>query len=166
MTCNSTHPEGLWVKKNQLHIHPWVLPRLKLGMLIEWEMLAVVFSFMKFHHYLYGQEFTCHSDHKSHADIHLRHLSDAPARFLLNIQPYDFVIKYGPIMKIPMDDALGRCSPQVKDENEMSPSINSIQTWPKYMYSKSRRQSKETRYSSSSFNRYWKVGLNTAGVYP
>ena len=43
------------------------------------ELLAVVFGCIRFHHYLYGRKFECHSDHKPLEDIHLKHLSDAPA---------------------------------------------------------------------------------------
>ena len=38
---------------------------------IEHEILAVVFGYMRFHHYLYGRELICQSDHKHLEDIHL-----------------------------------------------------------------------------------------------
>ena len=47
---------------------------------IECELLAVVFGCIRFHHSLYARKFECHSDHKPLETIHLRHLSDAPAR--------------------------------------------------------------------------------------
>ena len=47
---------------------------------IEHDLLAVLFGCIKFYHYLYGRKFVCHSDHKPLEDIHLKHLSDAPAR--------------------------------------------------------------------------------------
>ena len=74
---------------------------------------------MRFHHYLYGREFICQSDHKPLEDIHLKHLSDAPPRLqrlLLKIQTYNFVIKYVPGKDIPMADALSRVSPNGKTE--------------------------------------------------
>ena len=44
---------------------------------IERELLAVVFGCIRFHHYLDGRKFICHSDHKPGEDILLKHLSDA-----------------------------------------------------------------------------------------
>ena len=82
-------------------------------------MLAVVFGCIRLHHYLYGREFICQSDHKPLEDIHLKHLSDAPPRLqrlLLKIQPYNFVIKYVPGKDIQMADALSRVSPNEKTE--------------------------------------------------
>ena len=77
---------------------------------------------MKFHHYLYGQEFTCQSGHNPLEVILLKNFSDAPPvlqRLLLKIQSYDFVTKYVPGIRIPMADALSRVSPQEKGENWM-----------------------------------------------
>ena len=76
---------------------------------IECELLAVVFGHIKFHHYLYGRIFVCHSDHKTLEDIHLKHLSDAPARLqrlLLKLQPYNLTIKYIPGKNVAVTDAL------------------------------------------------------------
>ena len=56
---------------------------------IESEVLAVVFGCIRFHHYFYARKFECHSDHKPLEDIHLKHLSAAPARLqrlLLKLQ--------------------------------------------------------------------------------
>ena len=105
---------------------------------IECEMLAVVFGLMRFHHYLYGREFICQSDHKPLMDIHLKHLSDAPPslqRLLLKIQPYNFIIMYVPGKNIPMADALNRVSPNEKTEikgldvtiHELTPQLSRIQ---------------------------------------
>ena len=85
----------------------------------ECEMLAIGFGCMRFHHYLYGREFICQSDHKPLEDIHLKHLSDDPPRLqrlLLMIQPYNFVVKYVPGKDIPMADVLSRLSPNEKTE--------------------------------------------------
>ena len=105
---------------------------------IECEMLGVVFGFMEFHHYFYDMEFICHSDHKPLEDIHLKHLSDAPSRLqrlLLQIQPYNFVIKHDPGKDIMMADALSRVSPNEKTEikgldvtiHELTPQLTRIQ---------------------------------------
>ena len=47
---------------------------------IEREMLAVVWGWIKFHHYIYDRKFICQSDHKPLEDIHLKYLSNAPPR--------------------------------------------------------------------------------------
>ena len=76
---------------------------------IERELLAVVFGCIRFHHYLYGRKFECHSDHKPLEDIHLKHLSDAPARLqrlFLKLQPYNLTIKYIPVKNLTVADAL------------------------------------------------------------
>ena len=45
---------------------------------IEREMLAVVYGCERFHTYLFGRNFTVHSDHKPLESIHLKHLTAAP----------------------------------------------------------------------------------------
>ena len=101
-------------------------------------MLAVVFSCMRFHHYLYGREFIYQSDHKSLEDTHLKHLSNDPPRLkrlLLKIQPYTFDIKYVPGKDISMAEALSRVSPNEKTEikgshvtiHELTPQLSRIQ---------------------------------------
>ena len=105
---------------------------------VEYEMLAVVFGCMRFHHYLYGREFIYHSDHKPLEEIQLKHLNDAPPRLqrlLCKIQPYNFVTKYVPGKDIPMADALSRVSPNEKTEikgldvtiHELTPQLSRIQ---------------------------------------
>ena len=72
---------------------------------------------LKFHHYLYGRKFTCQTDHKPLADIHLKHLNDAPSRLqrlLLKLQPYDITKKYVSGQKVPAADALSRVIPSGK----------------------------------------------------
>ena len=67
-------------------------------------------------------EFSCQSDHNLLEDIHLKHLSDAPSRLqklLLKIQPYDFVIKHVPGIKILMTDTFSKVSSQ-EDQNQRS----------------------------------------------
>ena len=82
-------------------------------------MLAVVWGCIKFHHYLYGRKFVCQSYHKPLGVIHLKYLSNAPARLqrlLLKLQPYDITIKYVPGSKVPVADALSRVSPSGRTE--------------------------------------------------
>ena len=81
---------------------------------IECELLAVFFGCIRFHHYLYGTRFVCHSDHKPLEDIHLKNLSDAPARLwklLLKLQLYNLTIKYIPGKNVVVADALSRVNP-------------------------------------------------------
>ena len=105
---------------------------------IECELLAVVFGCSRFHHYLYGRKFVCHSDHKPLEDIHLKHLSDAPARLqrlLLKLQPYNVTIQYIPGKNVAVADALSRVNPngniKVKGLDvtvqEISPCISHLQ---------------------------------------
>ena len=66
---------------------------------IERELLAVIFGCERFHHYVYGSEFTVESDHKLLEMIILKHISSAPARLqrmLLRLQTYQLSIKYRP----------------------------------------------------------------------
>ena len=76
---------------------------------IECELLSVVIGCIRFHHYLYARKFECYSDHKPLEDIHLKHLSDTPARlqrWLLKLQPYNLTIKYIPGKNVTVEDAL------------------------------------------------------------
>ena len=93
---------------------------------------------IRFHHYLYARKFECHSDHKPLEDIHLKHLSDAPARLqrlLLKLQPYNLTIKYIPGKDVVVADALSQVNPngniKVKGLDvtvlEMSPYISHLQ---------------------------------------
>ena len=86
---------------------------------IEREMLAVVYRCERFHTYLFGRNFTVHSDHKPLESIHLKHLTAAPPQLqqmLLWLQPYDLVIKYQPGKTMEIADALSRLSPEETGE--------------------------------------------------
>ena len=93
---------------------------------------------MRFHHYLYGREFICQSDHKPLDNIHLKHLSDAQPRLqrlLLQVQSYNFVITYVPGKDILMADTINRVIPNEKTEtkglhittHELTPQLSRIQ---------------------------------------
>ena len=76
---------------------------------IEREMLAVIFGCEQFHHFLFGQEVKVEPDHMSLKSIHVMHLHSAPARLrcmLLQLQPYDIVIKYQPGSNVSVADTL------------------------------------------------------------
>ena len=86
---------------------------------IEREMLAVVYGCERFHTYLFGRNFTVHSDHKPLESIHLKHLTAAPPRLqrmLLRLQPYDLMIKYQPGKTMEIAVALSRLSPEETGE--------------------------------------------------
>ena len=51
---------------------------------IDSEILAVLFGVMKFHHYLYGRQFSVNSDHKPLNHIHKKNLSHAPPRLIFS----------------------------------------------------------------------------------
>ena len=130
----------------------------------EHKMLAVVFGCIKFQHYLYGRKIICESDHKPLEDIHLKHLSNASPRLqrlLLQIQPYDFSIKYIPGPKIPMADELSRVSPHEKVEikgldvtiHELTPTISRVQV------ETIQEAMQQDTTLNSSCSRWQKVGL-------
>ena len=78
---------------------------------IERELLAVIFGCERFHHYVYGSEFTVESDHKPLEMIILKHISSAPARLqrmLLRLQTYKLSIKYRPGKDLILADAFSR----------------------------------------------------------
>ena len=83
------------------------------------EMAAVAWGCLKFHHYLYGRKFVCHTDHKPLEATHLKCLSDAPPRLqrlLLKLQPYDVAIKYVPDQNVTVADALSKVSQSSRNE--------------------------------------------------
>ena len=105
---------------------------------IEHELHTVVFGCIRFDHYLYARKFECHCDHKPLEDIHLKHLSDAPARLqrlLLKLKAYNLTIKYIPGKDVVVADALSQVNPngniKVKGLDvafhEMSPCISHLQ---------------------------------------
>lgn len=78
---------------------------------IEKEMLAVIWSLEKFHHYVYGRKITVYNDHKPLEAIRKKPLHKAPKRLqsmLLRAQRYNFDLIYKPGTKIPVADTLSR----------------------------------------------------------
>ena len=74
-------------------------------------MLVVIFGCERFHHFLFGEEVIMESDHKPPEFIHLKHLLSTPVRLrrmLLQLQPYDIVIRYRPGPDVNVADALSR----------------------------------------------------------
>ena len=80
---------------------------------IEKEMLAVVHSCKKFHHYIFGRRTNVESDHKPLQSIFSKPLLSAPMRLqsmMLCLQPYDLNVYYKPGKEIPVGDALSRAN--------------------------------------------------------
>ena len=80
---------------------------------IEKEMLAVVHSCRKFHHYIFGRRTNVESDHKPLQAIFSKPLLSAPMRLqsmMLRLQPYDLNVYYKPGKDIPVGDALSRAN--------------------------------------------------------
>ena len=78
---------------------------------IEKETLAVVFGTQKFHSFVYGRNFIVESDHKPLENIFRKPLSECPprlGRFILQLQKYDFVVKYQPGRNQYLSDTLSR----------------------------------------------------------
>ena len=78
---------------------------------LERESLAIVFGCVAFHEYLYGRRFTVDSDHKSLKTIFNYNINNAPPRiqrFLLQLQKYDFEVKYIPGKDLVLPDTLSR----------------------------------------------------------
>lgn len=78
---------------------------------IEKEMLAVLFGLNKFHDYVYGRHVTVETDHKPLIHIVSKTMDKCPARLqriLLQLQKYQFTLKYTPGKELIIADALSR----------------------------------------------------------
>lgn len=87
---------------------------------IEREMLAVRFGVRRFHTYLYNRPFIVLSDHRPLSMISKKPLHNAPPRLqslLLDIQGYDYQIKYIPGTEVGIADALSRLPNPAKKED-------------------------------------------------
>ena len=76
---------------------------------IEKELLAVVFTFTKFHQYVYGKEVVVESDHKPLEIIAKKALAAAPPqlqRMLLRLQQYSFHLQFKPGKDMILADTL------------------------------------------------------------
>ena len=81
----------------------------------ERELLACILGAECFRTYVFGRHFTIESDHKSLEQISMNNLADAPVhlqRMLLQLQDYDFTIKYCPGEETVVADTLSRYSPE------------------------------------------------------
>ena len=88
---------------------------------IERELLAVVFGCERFHHFVFGIDFTIESDHKPLEMIILKHIASAPARLqrlLLRLQSYHLSIYYKPCKELTIAHALSRDKSNMNTEHE------------------------------------------------
>ena len=88
---------------------------------IERELLAVVFGCERFHHFVFGIDFTIESDHKPLEMIILKHIASAPARLqrlLLRLQSFHLSIHYKPGKELTIADALSRDKSNMNTEHE------------------------------------------------
>jgi hypothetical protein len=87
---------------------------------IEREMLAITFGIKRLHTYLYNRPFTVITDHKPLEVICNKPLTTAPARLqamMLEIQGYQYRVKYHPGKDIGLADALSRLPNPNNDED-------------------------------------------------
>lgn len=87
---------------------------------IEKETLAVLFGTQKFHHYVYGRSAVVESDHKPLENIFRKPMSQTPprlARFLLQLQKYDIVVRYQPGKNQFLSDTLSGLNLPESSEN-------------------------------------------------
>ena len=90
---------------------------------IEGEMLAIVYATTKWHHYLYGRQFTIETDHKPLVDIKNKNIALAPPRIrgmLMLTSQYDFQLHHRPGKDMVLPDTLSRLS---KAENFQIPGL-------------------------------------------
>ena len=78
---------------------------------IEKETLAMVFGCEKYHHFVYGRDFEIESDHKPLESIFRKPIAVTPARiarFLMQLQKYDFTVTFKPGKSMHVSDLLSR----------------------------------------------------------
>ena len=83
------------------------------------ELLAVVFAFARFHHFIYGRRFCVYSDH--HALIHLQtqpRLNSMMQNWYQELFEYDFVVYHRPGIQNVLPDRLSRLFPPSGLEGE------------------------------------------------
>ncbi|XP_054709030.1 uncharacterized protein K02A2.6-like [Uloborus diversus] len=101
---------------------------------IEKEMLAVIWSLEKFHHYVYGRKITVYNDHKPLEAIRKKPLHKAPKRLqsmLLRAQRYNFDLVYKPGTQSLVSDTLSRAPLNTTEQdNKKIDIVCSVHTLP------------------------------------
>lgn len=99
---------------------------------IEKELLAIVFSFEKYHNFVYGHKVMVQSDHRPLSAIinkPMHKITTRMQRMILKLLKYEFEIKYVPGNQMFLADTLSRAFPKdeiIKDDPEMLNVIHSI----------------------------------------
>ena len=97
---------------------------------IEREMLAVVYGIQRYHTYLYARPFIIFSDQKPLETICAKPIhaaSPRPQRMLLQIQGYNFKVKYRPGETMVLADTLSRLpNPENNSEIELDLRVDGI----------------------------------------
>ncbi|GFT97221.1 transposon Tf2-6 polyprotein [Nephila pilipes] len=110
---------------------------------IEKELLAIVFSFEKFHNFVNGRKVAIQSDHKPLMAIVKRpmhKISSKMQRMILKLLKYDLEINYVPGNRMFLADTLSRVFPvneTVRDDPEM---LNIVHTVSKHLPMSEKRQ--------------------------
>ena len=76
--------------------------------------MAAVWATNYFKYYVFGREFQICSDHKPLEDIAKKDISKMPnclQRMMLQLQGYQYTIKYVSAQNVPIADCLSRCVP-------------------------------------------------------
>ncbi|GFT71693.1 retrovirus-related Pol polyprotein from transposon opus [Nephila pilipes] len=103
---------------------------------IEKELLAIVFSFEKYHNFVYGRKVAIQSDHKPLMAIvkkPMHKISSRMQRMILKLLKYDFEINYVPGNQMFLADTLSRAFPvneTMRDDPEM---LNIVHTVSKHL---------------------------------
>ncbi|GBL65032.1 Transposon Ty3-I Gag-Pol polyprotein, partial [Araneus ventricosus] len=99
---------------------------------IEKELLAIVFSFEKYHNFVYGRKVIVQSDHRPLMAIikkPMHKISSRMQRMVLKLLKYDFEINYVPGTQMFLADTLSRAFPvneTVNDDPEMLNIVHAI----------------------------------------
>ncbi|GFS94185.1 retrovirus-related Pol polyprotein from transposon 297 [Trichonephila clavipes] len=103
---------------------------------IEKELVAIVFSFEKYHNFVYGRKVVVQSDHKPLMAIvkkPMHKISSRMQRMVLKLLKYDFEINYVPGNQMSLADTLSRAFPvseTVRDDPDM---LNIVHTISKHL---------------------------------
>ncbi|GFY00226.1 retrovirus-related Pol polyprotein from transposon 297 [Trichonephila clavipes] len=110
---------------------------------IEKELLAIVFSFEKYHNFVYGRKVVVQCDHKPLMAIvkkHMHKISSRIQRMILRLLKYDIEINYVPGNQMFLAGTLSRAFPvcdTVRDDPEM---LNIVHTISKHLLMSEKRR--------------------------
>ncbi|GFX37359.1 transposon Tf2-9 polyprotein [Trichonephila clavipes] len=125
---------------------------------IEKELLAIVFSFEKYHNFVYGRKVVVQSDHKPIMAIvkkPMHKISSRNQRMILKLFKYDFEINYVPGNQMFLADTLSRAFPVSETVRDDPGMLNIVHTIPKHLPMSEKRRvqfKKETEFRSRITN--------------